>query len=62
MFYHQGRANLLTLMNWIQLFINLLFNFYLIAEFGGLGAAMSTLITRLFGAVFVLLLVNKKDE
>lgn len=54
-FYHKNKAKNLTLMNWIQLGLNFAFNFLLIPKYGAVGAAITTLVVRVFGSLFILI-------
>lgn len=60
-FYSIERAYILTIQNWIQLFLNYCGNIVLIPLYQAEGAAVSTLIVNIFGGLFTILyLLNMK--
>ena len=61
-FYSIKRAYILTIQNWMQLFLNYFGNILLIPLYQAEGAAVSTLIVNVFGGLFTTYyLLNMKD-
>ena len=57
--YTMNRAELLTLLNWVQLILNFGMNLWLIPTYGALGAAVSSLAIRALAAVYIGYIVRK---
>ena len=60
--YSMNKAHLLTLLNWIQLPLNYLGNLMLIPLYQADGAALSSVVLRLFGGLYILLYLLKKGD
>lgn len=61
-FYSCKKAHYLTILNWIQLPLHYLGNFLLIPLFGGVGAALSTVVINFLGGVYIIYIIYSKDK
>lgn len=53
-FYHKNKAKYLTILNWIQLIVNFILNYFMIPKYGAVGAGIATLFVRILGMVYII--------